>query len=116
MWLCRLRLPCCLARNAHRVHHGYTPGYWGLTRTRTRAAGTGLVMGTKFSTRTRTCGGYTRGVRAGREGQGEGYTSNSTTRTMVCVVPLLLCPLRAGMGCTRASSSLRMEEGDGDGV
>ena len=30
------------------------------------------------------------GVRAGREGQGEGYTSNGTTRTMVCVVPSLL--------------------------
>ena len=78
--------------------------------------GTGLVMGTKFSTRTHTRGGYTCGVRAGREGQGEGYTSNGTTRTMVCVVPLLLCPLRAGMGCMRASSLLRMEEGEGDGM
>ena len=45
-------------------------------------------MDTKFGTHTH--GGYTCGVQAGREGQGEGYTSNGTTRTMVCIVLSLL--------------------------
>ena len=56
----------------------------------THTAGMGLVTGTKFGTHTCTCSGCTPGVWAGREGQGESYTSNGTMCMMVCIVPLLL--------------------------
>ena len=64
-------------------------GWCGICRYKARETWVS-TMGTKFDTRTHTHSRYTRGVRAGREGQGEGYTSNSTMHTMVCVVPSLL--------------------------
>ena len=76
--------------------------------------GYGLVTGTKLGTH--TCSVYICGIWAGREGWGEGYTSNGTTCMMVCIVLLLLCPLRAGMGCMRVLPLLCMEESEDGGM